>query len=135
MKYMPLAARIVLGLLFFVFGLNGFLNFLPMPNTMPEAAMSFAGALANTGYMFPLIKGTEVLAGALLLAGIAVPFALLILAPIVVNIVLFHLILAPGSYGMLAVIVVLLLYLAYTHRALYKPLFCTKCCGSTCSKD
>ena len=135
MKYISLAARIVLGLLFFVFGLNGFLNFLPMPNTMPEAAMAFAGALANTGYMFPLIKGTEILAGALLLTGVAVPFALLILAPIVVNIVLFHVILAPGSYGMLALILALFFYLTYTHRALYMPLFCTKCCGSSCSKD
>jgi uncharacterized membrane protein YphA (DoxX/SURF4 family) len=131
MKYLPLAARIVLGLIFFVFGLNGFLNFLPMPTTMPEGAAAFAGALAKTGYMFPLIKGTEVLAGALLLAGVAVPFALLILAPIVLNIVLFHVFLAPGGTGMLVVITGLLLYLAYTQWDLFKPMF--GCCKS-CSK-
>jgi uncharacterized membrane protein YphA (DoxX/SURF4 family) len=133
MKYIPLAARIILGLLFFVFGLNGFLNFLPMPETMPEAAMAFAGALAKTGYMFPLIKGTEVLAGLLLLVGCAVPVALLILAPIVLNIVLFHVFLSPGGTAMLVVIVALFAYLTYTHWDLYRPLF-GKCCGKSCDK-
>lgn len=130
MNYIPLAARVVLGLIFFVFGLNGFLNFLPMPSNMPEAAASFSGALAQTGYMFPLIKGVEVLAGALLLVGVAVPFALLLLAPIVVNIVLFHVFLAPGGTAMLLVITGLLLYLAYVHRDLFKPMFgCSKPCN------
>ena len=129
MTYIPLAARIVLGLIFFVFGLNGFLNFLPMPTSMPEGAAAFSGALAQTGYMFPLIKGIELLAGALLLVGVAVPFALLILAPIVVNIVLFHIFLAPGGAPMLVVTTGLLLYLAYVHRELFKPMFgCSKPC-------
>ncbi len=134
MKYLPLAARVVLGLLFLVFGLNGFFNFLPMPNTMPEPAMAFAGALAKTGYMFPLIKGTEVLAGILLLAGCAVPVALLILAPIVLNIVLFHLFLAPEGMGMLVVIVVLFFYLVSRYCDLYKPLFCAKSCEKSSDK-
>lgn len=135
MKYVSVAARVLLGLMFFVFGLNGFLNFLPMPNTMPEAAMSFAGALANTGYMFPLIKGTEIVCGILLLSGFAVPVALLILTPILLNIVLFHLFLAPEGFGMIGVILVLFLYLTYTHWNLYKPLFCAKCCEKSCSKS
>lgn len=98
------AARLALGLMFAVFGLNGFLNFLPMP--APEgAAGAFMGALAATGYMFPLIKGIEVVAGVLLLSGRLPALALLLLAPIVVNIVAFHAFLAPAGLatGLLAV--------------------------------
>jgi uncharacterized membrane protein YphA (DoxX/SURF4 family) len=91
----PTVARILLGLVFLVFGLNYFVPFLPTP-PMEGPAAAFAGALFATGYMFPLIKGIEVLAGALLLAGRFVPLALLLLAPIVVNIAAFHVFLTPA---------------------------------------
>ncbi len=107
--------RILLGLLFFVFGLNGFLNFMPAP-PMTGPAADFAGALAATGYMFPLIKGIEVVAGALLLIGRFVPLALLLLAPIVVNIVGFHLFLTPGEAGMSLVIAALTAFLGWAYR-------------------
>ena len=110
----PTVVRLALGTLFFVFGLDGFLHFMPHP-PMPEAAGQFAGALFATGYMFPLIKGTEVVAGALLLGGRFVPLALTLLAPVIVNIALFHIVLAPQ-----APLVVFLLgaeiYLAYSYR-------------------
>lgn len=115
MTRLPTIARTLLGLVFFVFGLNGFLNFMPMPPP-PAPAGQLLGALAATGYMFPLIKGTEVVAGALLLANRRVPLALVLLAPVIVNIVAFHLFLAPGSYGMLALIVGLEVYLAWAYR-------------------
>lgn len=114
-RVLPIVARSVLGLLFLVFGLNGFFNFMPMP-PLPGRAGEFIGALAAAGYMFPLIKGTEVVAGALLLGGRFVPLALVLLAPVIVNIALFHLILAPGGYGLLALIVGLELYLAWAYR-------------------
>src|SRR5262245_61920094 len=70
-------ARILLGLVFFVCGLDGFLHFLPQPTEPPpEAAMSLAIALFKSGYLFQLIKGTEVVVGALLLANRFVPLAL-----------------------------------------------------------
>ncbi len=122
MSKLPMIARLLLGLIFFVFGLNGFLNFLPAP-PMPEAAGAFAGALAATGYMFPLIKGIEVLVGLLLLSNKFVPLALLLLAPITVNIVLFHAVLAPAGLVLPIIIVLLHVYLASTHKAVYKPLF------------
>lgn len=124
MKYIPLAARIFYGLIFFVFGLNYFFNFIPTPPNMPEKAAAFAGAMMQTGYMFPLIKLTEIVAGAMLLVGVAVPLALILLAPIVVNIVFFHLFLTPGEgTGMMVALVLLLLYLAYVYRDAYKSLF------------
>src|SRR5437868_5904386 len=83
-RYLPVAARTLLGLVFFVFGLNGFLHFIPQNGTPPEGAAAFAGALFKTGYMFPLLKGVEVLAGLSLLGNRFVPLALALLAPIVV---------------------------------------------------
>lgn len=120
----PTGARIVLGLIFFVFGLNGFLGFLPQPEVTAEGG-AFLGALAATGYMFPLVKGTEVLAGALLLSNRLAPLALVLLAPVVVNIVAFHVVLSPGGYGMLATLVGLGGYLARHHWPSFAPLFRT----------
>ncbi len=118
-RNLPTAGRIGLGLVFTVFGLNGFLQFLPHP-PVPEAAGSFLGALAATGYMFPLIKGTEVLSGVLLLSGRYVPLALTLLAPIIVNIVAFHLVLAPAGIGMALFVLALEVYLAWVHRSAFR---------------
>jgi uncharacterized membrane protein YphA (DoxX/SURF4 family) len=115
---LPTVARIVLGLVFFVFGLNGFLQFLPQP-PLPAPAGAFMGALAATGYMFPLIKGTEVVAGLLLLGGRFVPLALVLLAPVIVNIALFHVVLAPGSMIMVVLLLALEGYLAWTYRGAF----------------
>lgn len=120
----PVAVRLFLGLAFTVFGLNGFLGFLPMPQP-PEAAGAFLGALAGTGYMFPLIKGTEVISGLLLLSNRFVPLALALLAPVTVNIVLYHAVLAPG----LALPLMLIggqLFLAYVYRDVYRPMLQSK---------
>ncbi len=113
MKKLPLVARILLGLIFFVFGLNGFLNFIPMPETMPEKMVAFMTGLMQTGYFIPLLKGTEVVCGALLLAGIFVPLALVVLAPIVLNIFFVHTLLAPDGVAMAIALVVLEGYLAF----------------------
>jgi hypothetical protein len=117
----PAVARAVLGLTMLVFGLNGFLNFLP-PHAVPDAAAAFAGALFKTGYMFPLIKGVEVVAGALLLGNRFVPLAIALLAPNVVNIVAFHAFLAPAGLGLALAVLVLELYLAWSYRDAYRPM-------------
>ena len=86
-RHLPTIARVLLGLMFFVFGLMGLLHREPPPkDAMPEAAMTFAAAMAQTGYLMLLVKATEALAGALLLANRFVPLALTILAPVIVNI-------------------------------------------------
>ena len=117
---LPAAARIVLGLIFFVFGLNGFLHFLPMPPMEGRPGEFFAGLVAS-GYLLPLLQGTEVAAGALLLAGRFVPLALLLLAPIIVNIFAFHAVLAPSGMGMTSLIVVCELYLGWAYRDAFRP--------------
>ncbi len=112
MKKLPMIARIVLGLMFFVFGLNGFLNFLPVP-PMPAGAAAFAAGLSTGGYFFPFLKGLEVLCGVLLLSGCWVPLALVVLAPIIANIFLFHAFLAPDGMAVPVVIGLLEVYLSF----------------------
>jgi uncharacterized membrane protein YphA (DoxX/SURF4 family) len=121
-RHLVTAARILTGLSFLIFGLNGFFNFIPPPSTpIPEGALAFGGALATTGYMIPLIKGTEVLAALLLLSNRFVPLALLLLAPVVVNIVAFHAFLAPDGVGIASVHAALVVYLAWAHRQAFAP--------------
>jgi hypothetical protein len=119
------AARLALGALFTFFGLNGFLSFLPMPAPSGLAAV-FMGGLGATGYFFPLLKGTEVVAGLLLLGNRYVPLALTVLAPIVLNIVLFHAFLAPAGIALPLAIAALGVYLAYSERAVFAPLLQAK---------
>jgi uncharacterized membrane protein YphA (DoxX/SURF4 family) len=126
-RYAVPCIRILLGLVFFVFGLDGFLHFVPQPTEpMSEGAMSFAFALIKTGYMFPLIKGTEVAVGALLLANRFVPLALVVIAPVVVNIFAFHAFLAPSGVVIASAIVVFEVCLAWVHRSAYRPLFAVR---------
>jgi putative oxidoreductase len=120
-KHLPTAARLFVGLVFTVFGLNFFLHFLPMPPAPPRA-LSFAGALMASGYLFPLLKTTEVAAGLLLLSGRFVPLALAVLAPIVINIVGFHLFLAPAGAALPLVLLAAELYLAWSYRAAFAPM-------------
>ena len=111
-----------MGLMFFVFGLNGFLNFIPPPkSSMPEGAMAFSGALMKTGYMFRLIMGTQLLVGVLLLLNRFVPLALVLIMPVLVNIIAFHIFLQPAGIAPGIVLMALELYLAWTYRKAYLP--------------
>ena len=118
-----IGSRILLGLIFFVFGLNFFFHFLPTPPALDGPAGAFTGGLFQSGYFFPMLKVTEVILGAFLLAGILVPISLVILMPISVNILLFHLFLAPNNAAIGIIILVLHIYLAWNYRSYYKPLF------------
>ena len=120
-KHLPTAARLFLGLVFTVFGLNFFLHFLPTPPPLPRAA-AFAGALFGSGYFFPLLKTIEVVAGLFLLGGRFVTLALAVLAPIVINIVGFHLFLAPSGIALALAVLAAELYLGWTYRAAFAPM-------------
>ena len=113
--YAVLVARILLGGMFVFSGLNGFFNFMPMEPPQ-GAAGQFMGGLAATGYFFPLLKGTETLVGVALLAGRFVPLALTVLAPIMVNIVGFHLFVEPQGSGMAIGLALIQLFLAWAYR-------------------
>jgi hypothetical protein len=121
LRYAPATGRFLLGAIFFVFGLNGFLHFLPQP-PLQGAPLAFISALFASGYVMPLVKGTEVVAGALLLGNRFVPLALALLAPIVVAIVGFHLVLAPAGAAMALVVLGLELALAWSYRRAFAPM-------------
>lgn len=97
MKIAVLIARILLGLIFVFFGLNGFLHFLPSP-PIPGLAGQYLGALVASHYVLA-ISGLQVIGGILMLAGRYIPIALIILGPIIVNILLFHATMAPAGIG------------------------------------
>lgn len=127
-KYGPVIARILLGLLFFVFGGAGLLNLLPPPPDMPVKLQEFTTSLVNTGYFMPVLKGTETLCGLMLLTGFAPAIALVILAPITIQILLLHGFLTPGIQNLVIPILVLVLHLtaAAGYWTVYRPLFKVK---------
>ncbi|MEK6773350.1 MAG: DoxX family protein [Bdellovibrionota bacterium] len=126
MNKLTLIIRILLGTLFFVFGLNGFLNFIPVPTDMPEKLVTFSSGLMASVYFFPFLKGTEVICGLMLLSGVFVPLALVVLAPIIINIFLVHAFLAPSGLAMAIAIGAMEIYLAFfasPYKEIVKQIF------------
>lgn len=115
-------ARTLLGLIYFIFGLNFFLHFIPMPPLEPGASTDFMTGLFQAGYFFPMLKGIEVVFGSFLLFRFFTPLSLLVLAPISLNILLFHTFLAPDGLLMSIFIVILNSYLLWEHRNHFKSL-------------
>ena len=105
MKITYVIARFLLGFIFLVFGLNGFLNFLHMPPPSGVAAQ-FIGALFVSKYLV-VVFVLQLVPAVLLLINRYVPLALTLLAPVIVNILLFHILMAPGGLPLALVVTVL----------------------------
>lgn len=98
-KWIDIGAQGLMGLIFFVFGLNGFFNFLEAPQPTGDAA-TYMGGLAAAGYFFPVLKIVEITGGTLLLVRKFPGLALVLLAPVVVQIFLYHAFLDPAPQGL-----------------------------------
>lgn len=122
-KAVPVA-RILLGLIFVVFSANYVLHFIPVQ--VNEAGGKLMGAFVETGYMLPAVKLVEFVSGAMLLAGAWVPLALILLAPVVVNIVLFHLFLDTSGMPVTILVLVLEVFLAWAYRDAFKGVLAMK---------
>ena len=122
MKIILLIARLLLGLTFLVFGLNGFLNFLNMGPMPSGLAGQFIGALAQSHY-FWVVAGLQVAGGALLLVNRFVPLALVLLGPVIVNIILYHLFLNPSGAALAIVVVILWGIVFYGYRQNFSGIF------------
>ena len=123
LRHVTTVARILMGLLFLSRAVAFFFNLVPPPkDPRPEGAMAFATAMAKTGFLMQLVKGTELVVGVLLVVNRFVPLALVLIAPVVVNIVAFHVFLAPAAIVTALVVLALEIYLAWAYRAAYRPL-------------
>lgn len=125
MKNALLVSRILLGAVFFVFGLNAFLSFLPMP-PMQGMAGQFVGALVQSGYFFPFLKSVETIGGLLLILGLFMPLNLLMLFPITLNIMLFHLFLGLDGIPIAVLMMLAHLLLLFGYRSYYKDMLIMK---------
>ena len=122
------SSQILLGLILLVAGgLNGFFHFLPEQastlNTQCIECQSFIEGLLSTGYMLYLVKMTELIVGVMLILGMFVPLALVLIAPVVLNIAMYHLFLDPSGLPIALIITVLYAWLAYQNLETFRPLF------------
>ena len=122
MKIAATIARYLLGLMFLVFGSNDFLHFIPMGPMPPGTAGEFAGLLIATHYM-NFVGLIMVVSGILFLLNRYVPLALVLLAPVLVNILLFHILMQPKGVAMGALATVLWFLVAYRVRPAFYGLF------------
>lgn len=121
MKIASTIARYLAGLIFLVFGLNGFLHFLPFPPPTGIAGQ-FMGALFASHYLV-LIFGVQVIGALLLLANRFVPLALAILGPVIVNILAFHILMLPSGLPPALLVTVLWGLIFFDVRSAFAPLF------------
>lgn len=121
MKVFTTISRYLLGLIFLVFGLNGFLHFIPMPPPTGMAAQ-FVGTLFVSHYL-SVVMLIQVVAGILLLINRFVAVALTLLGPVIVNIFLFHVLLDPSGIPRAVLVTALWFLVAYRTRSAFSPIF------------
>ena len=122
MKITSLAARIVLGLVFSAAGLSGFLLINHPPPAPPGLAGDFQAVFFRSGWVL-FVDSVELIGGVLLLTNRYVPLALALLAPIIANIIVFHLTMVPSGLPVALVVTLLWSVLAARFRASFAPLF------------
>jgi putative oxidoreductase len=122
MKIVILIARILLGLIFVIFGLNGFLNFLSMGPMPTGLAGQFMGALVQSHYYW-VVAALQIVGGVLLLLNRFVPLALLLLGPIIVNILCYHVFLNHVGAPIAVVVTVLWFFSFYDRRQYFAGIF------------
>ena len=125
MKILVLIARILLGLVFLVFGLNGFLMFIPTGPMPTGLAGQFVTVLLQSHYVL-VVSALQIAGGALLLVNRYVPLGLTILGPIIVNILLYHLLLYHMGVGIAMIVAILWGIIAFYHRQAFSGLFVQK---------
>ena len=123
MKILTHSSRFLLGLIFVVFGLNGFLHFIPMPPPSGVAGQ-FIGALFVSKHLL-VVSALQAISGAGYpgVPSWAVPLALTILGPIVVNILLYHVLMAPTGFGLALFVAILWAAVFFSVRSAFTGIF------------
>ncbi|TAM57673.1 hypothetical protein EPN52_12525 [bacterium] len=123
MRIVVPAARIVLGFLFGVLGMNGFVPFMPNPTFIPPTAAAFAGAMASSHFSY-FVFGVQVACGVLLLVNRWVPLAIVALAAVLANILAFHITMWPQTLVPMPLLTLILWFIvAWPLRGHFAPLF------------
>ena len=125
MRIVAMIARLLLGLIFLVFGLNGFLQFLNMGPMPTGVAGQFIGALFQSHYLW-VVAALQIIGGVLLLVNRFVPLALAVLGPVIFNILMYHLLMNLGGIGLALVATVLWFVVFYAHRQYFSGIFVAK---------
>jgi putative oxidoreductase len=125
MRIAALIARILLGLIFFVFGLNGFLHFIPMGPMPTGLSGQYITVMMQSHYLY-FVAAVQVVGGALLLIGRYVPLGLTLLGPVIVNILLYHLLMDLKGIPMAIIVTILWAIVAYRNRQYFSGLFAQK---------
>src|SRR5437016_12476000 len=115
MKIATIISRVLLGLIFVTFGLNMFLNFIHMPPPPEGPAREFMTALFLSHYLY-VVGALQVVGGVLLFTGRWTPLGLALLGPVIVNILCFHVLMAPAGLPMAIVVSLLALFLLSRYR-------------------
>jgi uncharacterized membrane protein YphA (DoxX/SURF4 family) len=121
MKIITLIARILLGLIFLIFGLNIFLNFIHQP-PLTGTAGQFTGILFTTRYL-SIVGAIQVICGLLFIANRYVPLALTLIGSVIVNILIFHSLMQPAGIPVAMFAAILWFVLFYYHRAAFAGIF------------
>jgi len=128
MKILALIARILMGLAFVFFGANGFLNFM-VPPPMPDSpAARFSAVMMSTHYT-QVVCAIMIISGILFLIGRYIPLALVLIGPVIVNILLFHLLMAPATIAP-GLVVTACWFIVFFHvRSAFAGIFQAKVAG------
>lgn len=122
MKKATTIISILLGIILITFGLNKFLNFMPAMELAP-AGMEFMGALVKTGYIMTIVAIVEIATGVLIAINKYKALALVVLFPIMLNALLFHLFLDPSNALPAVLAIAMNIFLIYSNREKYQTLF------------
>lgn len=126
MKTSTTICRVLLGIIYLVFGLDYFFHFIPYQPNHTGRVAAFKAALMNVGYFYPMIKSIQIVGGFSLLVNRYAPFFAVVLFPISVNVLLYHTFLVPSGWLMGVVLMVPNLFLGYAYREYYKGMFVKK---------
>lgn len=126
MKTSTTICRVLLGIIYLVFGLDYFFHFIPYQPNHTGRVAAFKAALINVGYFYPMIKSIQIVGGLSLLVNRYAPFFAVVLFPISVNVLLYHTFLVPSGWLMGVVLMVPNLFLGYAYREYYRGMFVKK---------
>jgi len=126
MKSALLIARLLLGAIFLVFGLNEFLGFLPVPELTGRGVLQLSSGI-TTGHAYAILFAfLEVVAAGLMLANLCIPLALAFLAPVIAKALIFHILAEPAALPFVAIQLMLWAFLTWAYRERFRGLLTTR---------